>query len=513
MVEIKKLVETFEPNPITTSILAACVNQEETRLRKSCNLQEDWNQFGLFGNINPWFFGGADNLGNFWNTISYSGSTPGNANFLLYIFASPTFNRYQRWIALYLYKISPIAIAAVNNLVTLCRGSGFKYVAKSKSAQEKLDKFIEEHKFHDRMKEADIKCIVTGECFIRYNWGEDTETKLRFLLPDCIYGNTDDDQYANGIITNPDDYEEVEGYLYSSAPNYAASESNPGQTVIPADDVQHRAFKSKEEKRGTSLLFPVTDYIVNAETLLTTLSKGGIMRAKFAMFREWDSPSDSVQQVRSNIQANQAQNNPYLQNWYDPNNPLWLNNQSNEFYNDATIVDLPKNMTAQFPNANLEADKFVEVIKALYRAISARMSLPEFILGGQGDMAAYTAALAAESPSVKAMVALQEQFKEWDCELLESLGFKDIEIEAPEISVHNKKELVEVANFLKTNLLASDTTVAKMFEVDLDSEREIMALQPQSTPDQEIKPNGEPTEKEASTVDKLPEEKDTYPNE
>ncbi len=156
--------------------------------------------FGWFNNIKPFgnLFGGFDNVGNFWNTIQYAGGTPASANFLLFIFQSPFYNRLQRWMGRYLCKISPIAIASRDNLINLIIGYGFKYVAKNKSQQARLDAFLKNNKYIQRSRESFGKMIEDGESFQRL-----FDDKVRFIEPDLIYSKSGDDPYSNGIITNP----------------------------------------------------------------------------------------------------------------------------------------------------------------------------------------------------------------------------------------------------------------------------------------------------------------------
>jgi hypothetical protein len=70
---------------------------------------------------------------------------------------------------------------------------------------------------------------------------------------------------------------------------------------------------------------------------------------------------------------------------------------------------LRTNLDTEFPNHNLEADKFVEVLQAELRTVAALLNMPEWMLTAKAD-AKYNNAFIAESPALKEFETIQSDW-------------------------------------------------------------------------------------------------------
>ena len=118
----------------------------------------------------------------------------------------------------------------------------------ARQAQQILDDFIRENRWHRRQQETVLRYDRDGEAFLRFFLAPDGTTRLRFIEPGQVAtpsGLLGDPTTSFGIRTEPDDVETVLEYYVD------------GQAV-PAADVQHRKTNvDANVKRGLPLFFPV----------------------------------------------------------------------------------------------------------------------------------------------------------------------------------------------------------------------------------------------------------------
>lgn len=400
-------------------------------------LEESWD---LVQDLRQLLYG-PDSDGTRWSQV---GSGPGNANAILYYFRTPFFNRIQRWQAQYLAKTNSFAISAVENLVNMVIGQGFEFRAKNASQQNKLDEWLKRNKYHQRSRTSFYKLLVDGESFYRI-FGDE----LRHVDADHVY-----DQQGSGIITSPDDYEDVQAYVIN-------------QQRVPADEIQHRALKWPEEKRGTSILFAIIQHLVNAEMLTFNMCRSIDQQVRFAAIRTHESPQGSVELFKAGIQATQA-------SMFGPEYSMHSGggHENIERYEAGTILDLPTNVKMEFPSSTINGTQAVHILRATLRLCAARVGLPENVLSqDQDSMGAYSASLVADSHCVKGLESWQQRLIDWDTELLERLGFEDVVIIPPDCAIHDKDTQIKQGEFLLRNKVASKQTVGKSFEIDYEEEK------------------------------------------
>lgn len=438
--------------------------------------------FGIVDELRPLLFG-PDKDGILWQPM---GSLP-FSNAYLRFFQTVWFNKIARYQSDYLYRVNGYAQSAIENLVTMTMGSGFAYQCENQSLQNRLDEFMHRTKFKRRSREAFIRLLTQGEVFYRR-----FDDELRFVEPDLIY-----DSQHNGIQTDPEDYETVQSYYVM------------GKAVSP-EEIQHRKLALSGEKRGVSILFSIGSHLMSAEQLLHNLTRTADQQSRFAVIRSHKANADAVTAFKSNIIATQRSQG--LQSDH-------LDGRSRESYENyapGTMIDTGDSTDWTFPGSAIDASKYVDVLRAVLRLCAARVGLPENILSqDQDSMGAYNSSLVADGHSTKAMEVWQERLAEWDLELFEMFGFDSARIKPvlPEIALHDKNALVLEAGFLKANKLASDSTLAKMFNLDLGAEREQMKLEepapetednmPEDGTDPDAKGGDSGEETDAGTIDTI----------
>lgn len=437
------------------------------------HIEESW---GIVNQLQKYLFG-PDANGSYWQPVV--GTAPGASNAFLHFFRTALFNRWQRMQARFLYKVNGYAISLVDSMASMIIGEGFNYVCEDESEQQRLDEMFRLNKWHHRRCDSFKRVLVDGEVFERM-FGD----KLRFVDPDSVF----DDTYNLGVITSPNDYEDIIEYVIHNRTSIE---------TVPADQIQHRKLAGFDELRGTSVLFAVASHLVDAEQLLKNLTRTADQLARIAWVRTHEANAASVLAYRSSIQS-QPQNQRHDQ-FIDGRHSL----ENSENYRAGTVLDTSDATKIEFPGQGIQADSFISVLRAELRLVAARAGIPENVLSqDQDSMAAYTASLVADSHCVKAMEGWQRKLIDWDLDLLEMMGFDrdKLHITGPEIAIHDRKQLVEVGNFLIDKRLASKETVGKMFEIDYDEEKE-QILQ-DAADDESMMPQTDDEEKEGSGIDK-----------
>ncbi len=404
------------------------------------------------------------NDGNIYVPISGGAGAAGGGFFTAwYWMQTQWFNRWQRYMGRWGYMSNAYCATAVNNLTILALGNGFQFQTPNKSKQKKLNKWVKDTDFRCRDIEAFKRYLIDGETFIR-RFDND---KLRFIDPDYIYNSTTDQNRLLGIVTEPTDYEDIKGYIVHNKPN----DSYEGE-FVSADEIQHRSNAHFGMRRGQSWLLPIMTDAIGADRLTNNLIKTSDVLANFAFFRKHVSPQASVQAFRDGI-ANQPINQyPIGQNGTPP---VRLPSDNIENYSSGSIIDLPQNIEIE-QLTGLPAESYINVLNASLRKIASHFHLPITVFSDHGERGAYAAELVSDSYLVRAISALQEDWINYDLELLEMCGFdtEDITIEAPQISTVDSDKLVKEMNFLLSQQIISKKTVAKAFEQDYAEELKLI---------------------------------------
>lgn len=420
--------------------------------------------YGFVAELRKLLFG-PDKDGTLWMGIG--GSNPPFSNSVNYYLRSEYAHKLARWQSQFLYRTSPIATAGIDALVNLVLGQGLQYLCDADSEQRLLDEWIDENDWDCRSRETFCKTLTDGESFLQ-RFGK----KVRAVSPDQIY-----DSQTQGIVTDPDDYETVL--------HYVVNRQNKEKINVPAKDMQHRKLSHRDEKRGIPILFPIAEQLVEATDMLESLNRTCNFLSRIGAVRESSAPQASVQSYLSDIQA-------LPQNRKPPNVDNGREQENVEHYAPGSIITTANTIKWTFPAASMDAASYTEVYQVVVELCAARLGIPASVLSGsQKDMAAYTAALVADSHCVKSLEQWQQRCIRWDKQLFKMFGFdvKKINIVAPEIAIHDKKAQIELGNFLLDKKLASKQTVGKIFEIDYEAE--LPQIEEDVSKDSELMPDTE----------------------
>lgn len=444
-------------------------NEKDTFLKESLNFLDF---------VRPWtLLDSPDHNGTFWASKLGIGI---GYNSYLRIFNTAYFNLSQRYLGEYLWRTSPIAQSAIEQLTTFVCGLGFDYSSEDEATQAQLDEFLEENDWEEKQIELFQRLIVSGECFIRTNPGR---MKVSIILPDYVQGgleSSDQQQLGSGnmqgIVRNPNDWEEIMEYLIKY----------PGDRDVlrvKADRMQHRKLGWASDARGIGLLYSVANHLMNAEGLIQALTISAKTQANIAVVREHESTKDSVAAFIGDIQG-QPQNQQNNQ-WYRGTQPQ----ENIENYTPGTVLDLDSGTTWKNMSEGLRATEFIEVLRATLRIIAARVGLNEHTLAqDQSEMAAYSASMVAESPFCRHLERIQNRIKNWDFKLFRMLGIDTEKVNAvmPEVVSRADKDKVQVFDFLVNSQICSKDTAAEAFDLDYEDEQEKIKTEPQPEMDLQL---------------------------
>ncbi len=412
-------------------------------------IQESYNFFSSW--LNP-VLPQVDKDGNIYRTI-WGGQS---SNAYLRLLDQPQFSYHARNLANALYKTNPYAKALIDARANLIIGEGFEYIGKTPEVQQQLDTFIKNNKCFRKRVKLQQQLDIDGEQFIRIMDVGDPNTEIALISPQHINVKGDE---TKGVNYDPRDYEKVVEYNYQV--------SGFDDEILTPDEVQYRRRGFDNQLRGDSLLLPIFRNLINAQGINHGLSAVIDTINKFALIRQHKSGKDAVSTMRSDISYKPI--NPQQDQLYPTENI--------ERYDDGSIHDSLKDSEYVFPGATIDANSFLSVLKSNLQAGSVVGKVPDYcITGDQSDMAAYSAALVAESPMVKAMEQEQREQIEWDLELFQMCGIDrdQIIINAPSVIVRDLQAEVIVNEYLYTKGAISAHTSARNFGYDYEAEQEIL---------------------------------------
>lgn len=300
------------------------------------------------------------------------------------------------------------AINALENRISYVVGTGHRYRIVPRPgttvpqvllhrAQDVLEEFLRENRWHRRQQEILLRKDRDGEVFLRFFPGEDGLLRVRFVDPEQIRTpphKADHPHHSFGVVTEPDDVETVLGYWVD------------GQWV-EARYIQHRkANVDSHIKRGLPLFYPVRKNLRRAEKLLRNMSVVAGLQSAVALIRKHSGGRSSVERFLADRQAASAEALP-------------AGTSSVEHFAPGTILDATAGIEYEFPVAAIDAARYVTLLQAELRAIASRLVMPEFMLTSDASNANYASTLVAEGPAVKMFERLQQEMIEEDRVVLE----------------------------------------------------------------------------------------------
>lgn len=349
-----------------------------------------------------------------------------------------------RRISRYIAAASPHAINVQKNLgnfVVAC-GHTYKPTAKPDQNPSKADlaavaEFLETlfklNNWRARQKESVRRIPRDGEFFRRIFRHEDGYMRFRFIEPGQVstpIDRTADPDCSMGIQNQPGDVETPIAYFVD------------GETV-PADEVQHhKPTVDLNVKRGAPLFYVISERLMDGKGIMAGMAKGAKILSCVAFQKVIkDGSAAAVVQSRSNATD------------YTRTNSMTGKTENYQEFKPGKILTTSDAVEIKVPLAGVNYATFVEVIACHLREFAAMMNMPEAMLtADSSNMAAYSAAMVAESPSVREFESQQYDLIELDKELIQKaiayaveyrllpasvLDTIEVQIEGPSIEVRN----------------------------------------------------------------------------
>ncbi len=402
-----------------------------------------------------------------WGTVSGGQGAAGAFFSLYYLLNTVWFNRIQRYTARYLYLSNGIAATCANYLATLAVGQGFQYHSKDPGVERALEEWLELRNYHEKSKRMFLEYFVQGEEFVRI-FGDD----FRVIDPDFIYSTGDKKDGLSdrnqGILSSSWDNDDILAYEVHESPVFGGTGD---LERVPADEMQYRADLMFNERRGRSHFLPVFPQMFKVDQLSCVLLDTAQTQGKFAFFRKWESPSESVSFMEANIQAN----TPGCSQVVASQQYGW---QNSEAYPSGAVVDVPKNMTLETIGADNFA-QWIEPINLALRIVAGQCGLPaEIVSQNRGDSDSYAASIVANSWQEKIIKAKQDRWMAWDLDLISrctGIDKKLIQVTAPQISTPDKSAEAAIINgAIDRGVMSKHTAMIRM-DLDPDDEKKLIA--------------------------------------
>lgn len=300
------------------------------------------------------------------------------------------------------------AINGHENRISYVVGSGHVYHATIRQgvdaprelasrAQEVIDRFREENRWHARQQEIVRRVDRDGEAFLRLFVDGEGTTRVRFVEPEQVYTPSEasaESRASHGVLTDRRDVENVLGYYVDGR-------------LVDASEVQHRkANVDSNVKRGLPLFTPVRKNLRRAEKLLRNMSVVAEVQSAIALIRKHRSATRSGVErfVAERSSAATVDSTGRTRRLTD--------------YGPGTILDAPAGLEYDFPATGLDASTYVTILQAELRAIAARLVMPEFMFTSDASNANYSSTMVAEGPAVKMFERLQASMIEDDLRVM-----------------------------------------------------------------------------------------------
>lgn len=243
-----------------------------------------------------------------------------------------------------------------------------------------------------------------GEVFIRFFKQDDEgnvsgKTTIRFLDPLLVRHPTEgtvadkepNASIKNGVVTDPEDVEDVIAYQYMDRVDRTKFET------IPADEVHHIKINAdSDQKRGEPGIQTLLQYFRHYGQWLENRIILNKMRSAIVLVKEVQGTPTEVSNLSKTlpIASRQAANETKQKN-----------------FRGGSIITAGPGVKYNMLSANINASDVKEDGRNIILAMAAGMNMPEYIFGDASN-ANYASTMVAESPFVK-MVQFWQTFFEY----------------------------------------------------------------------------------------------------
>jgi len=307
-----------------------------------------------------------------------------------------------------LYHNNPHARAVVRNLSKFILGKGPNVIPEDdnesnrKKAQEAWTEFRKLNKFNRREKELVNRLFRDGEVFLRCF--EDTAegaVKIRFIRADLVAEPRDKKNVIKngsfGIVTDPDDIEEVLGYIRCDR------EGNYKERLKPEEVIHIKIFCDSDQKRGVSVYRVCAKRLKQYEEWLEDRVVLNKIRSAIALVRQIDSSAAKVKAIRDESLSDQ-----YSTGKRRVRTP-----------HRGTVITASKGIEYKMLTPNINASDSADDGKAILLAVAAAVGFPEQILTGDYSNINYSSSLVAQNPFVREIEDWQDFLSDFYTDMYE----------------------------------------------------------------------------------------------
>lgn len=402
-----------------------------------------------------------------------------------------------RQVSRYIAARSPYAINAMKNMANFVVGCGHTYKAVSKkgataseellaAVQQFLAEFCEVNKWRKRQQESVKRVDRDGEVFRRLFKHGDGILRVRSVEPGQVATPTQHATSPNhsfGIETDPEDVETPVNYWIDGKP-------------VPADEVQHiKPTVDLNVKRGAPTFFVCADTLIQTKKIRRNMAIGSSMQTSVAYVKKIKNASAAgVNAARSNAADTMVHNGRTGQtDYYQQHRP-------------GKVILTSDAVDYDFPFSGVNYSQYVDVIADNLREFASLMNMPEAMLTADASrMAAYTAAMVAESPSARNFEAMQHDWIEEDlqviwaaiawaieCGRLPANVPESVEVQAtpPSVAVRNKLEETQIAEVESRAGILSPQSWSARSGLDYDQEQKNIEDHKVRVPEAALSPLG-----------------------
>jgi hypothetical protein len=331
-------------------------------------------------------------------------------------------------------RLNPYWMAAKHARIAYNVGPGHTYSVVSRSPGEAVDKalarrvlkelndFLKANQYRRRQGEKLTRGDRDGEYFLRLRTDRpDGILRVRFVEPIAfqnpsmngmeLAGFGAGDGVWFGIRFNELDYEEPVGYfirpLNHDGADLSAEQMEAWQTMIPADQIQHRKFNvDMSSPRGVPTTYALRGPLTQALSTATSMGRLVDIRARVAVIRK--QVNATLNQLQPLLNRNRAGQGVGAGN-------KMLNAFGLPY---GSFLDMNDQRSWEFPTQNIETDKIVHSVKTDLQSAAAALGFADFVLSADSG-ANFAGALVKEGPMDKAVGASQQDLIDDDIEIFE----------------------------------------------------------------------------------------------
>jgi len=273
-------------------------------------------------------------------------------------------------------------------------GHGFKIdpMSTTPAVKEYWDEFWKVNRMSLRAKEIVRRSMRDGETFLRYFEGEKKDMmKVRFMNPALVADpekqiDTTEGKLSDGIITDPEDIEEVIGYYYKN--NY-----------IKGEEVQHiKILVDSDVLRGRSYYEPLLQSLAMYKKWLMDRMTLSEKRGTIALVKNVKGDPTKAANIATKYDTSRKTNPDGTPLARAPKN--------------VSVYTTNGNVSYEMLSPNLQAADVQHDGRALLLNIAAGSGLPEFMVSSDASNSNYASTVTAEGPAVMEFEDWQDFFAE-----------------------------------------------------------------------------------------------------